>query len=362
MREGQQLRGILMNKEQAVASDWGDHGDCRCPVCVPAEAKPAGQASPFIHTNRVNRCNKEGHVSPRKPGGQEMHSVFDSTNLSLAMDQERSASVPPAHEEGSFNREMGRKVRHARAGSPGAERMMPHRSISRDRTPMAGTFNQEAITDIAEYRAKSRQRWQGGKGDEPPRSGVAFILAPRGDDPPPPTQVVHVRRGNGEFKGGATGQAENLTLHFNQELFRFDGNKGVRSMSVPPDFRGSAGARSLHTPDVAAQKFGGPNPVTMQGHVDPNKMSLGDTNRATFRGTGQSPHLKTSAASNVTNQEGCNREFAMESSMRRQQDKTFASLCDYTANQDSSRSARELKNTIGLTTSPGIKSALTWMD
>lgn len=230
--------------------------------------------------------------------------------------------------------------------------MLPHRAMSEDRTPVAGAFDQERAAIIFEGRHKTRQGWQGSQGGGVPRSGMALVLSPRPSDPPPPTQITSVRKADGTFKLGHSAQAEMLTTYFNQSFFRFEGGRSTRSLSTPPDFRDSAGSPTGAGP-CTTHKFGGPNPLTMEGH-------LGDTGRSTYRRHNLSNNSANMAR--LTNHEATEKMLALESTVRLQSDKTFADLCAYTdrMTEETAGKALHFKSSYGHKTSPKIREAFEW--
>lgn len=360
MREGHGTRQAMV-MEHLHTSVGDDHGCCSCAVCKPQRAKPAGQPSRLIHSNRESRCTSIGVLSP-KPGGREVRDKFDSKALAEAVDHsqchERSTSLPPK-EEIDFHQNMGRKVRHPTPVSPGTGRMMTHRTMQEDRERSAGDCKID-MSENSETRFKGRQVWQGNVGDRPSRSGIALVISPSAQDPPVPTQITTTKKAEGNFKGGLSAEASKHIQHFNQDLFRFEGPQGTRSMSVPPDFRGCAGVPLKNVATPRQRDFGGANPVTLHGHeTDATKWSLSDSSRRSFHG----PHNNRSyAMSAVTDHHAFDRQAVMEATLRRQTDKAFSELCDHTdrTNLDTSLSARHFKTNCGHKTSPRILSALAW--
>eukprot|EP00443_Scrippsiella_acuminata_P037553 CAMPEP_0115267754 /NCGR_PEP_ID=MMETSP0270-20121206/52159_1 /TAXON_ID=71861 /ORGANISM="Scrippsiella trochoidea, Strain CCMP3099" /LENGTH=638 /DNA_ID=CAMNT_0002683917 /DNA_START=27 /DNA_END=1943 /DNA_ORIENTATION=+ len=308
MREGRGAKTSLMPQE-AVSTEWAQHGDCSCDVCKPFEMKPAGNASHQVHYNKVPRCNKDS--PPTQPHWENEHAhTFNSEKVCTTMEHITvNSPSPPADAEKAFSMNMGRKVKSPRPQSPGGGRMLEYISMNEDRTLPAGMYNQDSPVEIMLQTSKGRQPWQGRNGQSPSRSGVAMVLTPEGSDPPPPERILATRRGDGEFKMGTSKQAEGITNYFNQDLFRYaeSGMRRGRSLS-PPRFHNAAGTGT-------GQWGRSPSPS--------NRSSP----RAEYRGI-LCNNSRTMAS--VMNHDEGEQYFARESDFRKQCDPTFVELCNLT--------------------------------
>lgn len=344
LREGVGCRDVFQSSEMP-RTEWGDHGDCACPVCKPFEMTPAGQPSHLLPKNKLVRCFSD---TPRTHS-LAMSRSLDSANMDLCMTHDERASTAPVVD--SLAGSMGRKIGLHAARTPGSRTMLPHRAMSEDRTPLAGNYDQDKAAIISQDRRKGRQAFQGTTDGSQPRTGMAMVLSPRPSDPPAPTQITNARKADGTFKNGVSAEAAMHSTYFNQSFFRFEGGQSSRSMSTPPDFRQSAGSPS-GAGLCTTWNFGGANPITMEGHTTDRGFSLSRSRIG---------HTSTNMA-RVTNHEEGERAFALEKTVRLQNDKTFADLCAYTDKMmaDTSGKALTFKTTVGHHTSPKIREAFTW--
>lgn len=360
-REGKGARKVLM--ASAPALNDGSHVECGCTVCVPSGARPAGQPSHHMLSNKAPRCVAD--TRPEVPSWEPQVSLnFDSHLLWASLSQtEGKSAQSPADQETKFVQNLGRKVKAVTPGSPGGGKVMPHRSFTDDDVPVAGNHNQELVAEISELRSTRRQAWQGGRLDRPARNGVAFVLSPRDGDPPAPTQIGDARRGDGEFKAGYSEHSEHISKTSNQEVFRFVNPKTPRGRSQPPP-RPDRNVAGVQSGEWGNHMWSSGNPVTMAGKSKTQAtlgVSHGSTHIATFRaGNGNTSR----AMKTVIDQAYCDDLTAMETDTRMKVDPEFAALC--TISQETmewgKHAAEDIKHRHGHAKSCNVRSTLRWSE
>merc|ERR1719422_385918 len=103
--------------------------------------------------------------------------------------------------------------------------MMQHRG-EEDAVPVAGDFQQERGEA-----SKKRQPFQGQVGEPAPRSGVALVLSPQENDPPPPMKVLAVSKARAVFSDAYSEEACRHMREGNPTMFRFTSPRTPRSKS-----------------------------------------------------------------------------------------------------------------------------------
>jgi len=371
MREGRATRAMLMRTEP-FATEWsGCKSGCTCPVCHPETRHPAGQPSHEVQIRKNPRCFRD-HNNNRPPplfwetevGGIE-HSM-NSSHILAAMDHDQGPVQKPRDPqiEKDFAKCLGKKIAHDQANRLPSG-MMPHRGHQDDSVPLAGTYDQDRYAFMPDTRNRGRQGWQGLAGDEPSRSGVHYILSPRPDDPPAPSKIAGIVRGEGMFKTGYSIDSMKQSIHRNQEMFRFADPYTPRGRSQPPpstrdakEYAGQPTGAPLHHMHMTG------NPLTHEGKD--NRLTTLSPNRATtareFKTFRSNPGNESTAMSFLINHEAVNDSFAYEKAWRMENDDSFNKLCEHTTQEIVSARSRAQTNrgTNGHNTSDLLKSQLVW--
>eukprot|EP00418_Pyrodinium_bahamense_P062594 CAMPEP_0179088344 /NCGR_PEP_ID=MMETSP0796-20121207/40192_1 /TAXON_ID=73915 /ORGANISM="Pyrodinium bahamense, Strain pbaha01" /LENGTH=722 /DNA_ID=CAMNT_0020785873 /DNA_START=198 /DNA_END=2363 /DNA_ORIENTATION=- len=243
-REGLGSRGVLVKDDAPFAGAASEgHGNCSCPVCKPFNLTPAGQASCSVKGNLLHPVHRgvpfaSPHTTPRgTPGEGSSERARASPNYNSSHMQqvfhpssERQADGP---DEGAFQRQLGRKTKQSIV-----------RSLSADSKDTAGRYNAKKFCMDLETPHDQRPRILGVTPEMKTalRDDVAMITMPRTNDPPVPMKITPCRKGDGENKYKLSKQSEQLSLHWNQPLYRYEiaaRDRGqfapARSASLPPE-------------------------------------------------------------------------------------------------------------------------------
>lgn len=342
LREGQGTHRALMHDVPFEQKDKSLHGNCDCPVCKPHAVRPAGQSSHVMGSSTIHpahlgselvspRPNPSSPRSPYNTGGGPSQN-YDSklmtgifTDGAMSPRSPRTGTVDDT-DDAAFRDSIGRKAKP--------------RSISADPSSSAGAFKIGSYPDLekAPYR-----RYKGADHTSFARDGSQMAISPRQSDPPAPIRISNCAKSNGDYKFAFSKHSEQVSLHWNQPLYRFevhqadeDSHRLSRSKSVPPR-----------------------NPVTAE------HMSEKDGVHRSDRGERKRQfHLRGSEAGEVTNHELLDHQAKKERSSRLEGDHKFANLCSHT-HEDGARSfqeRKEVKDRIDRCGSRSMANALVWDD
>merc|ERR1712217_163344 len=137
-----------------------------------------------------------------------------------------------------------------------------------------------------------------------------MAVSPRENDPPAPTRITKCKKADGEHKHYFSKHSEQVSLHWNQPLYRFEMNTDEDGSST------LSRSKSLPPPR---------NPVTAEGISE----SEGTLRSATGLRKRQFIHGAPEAAL-VTNHDLCANHHAKERENRLSADHKFAHLCSHT--------------------------------
>eukprot|EP00932_Pfiesteria_piscicida_P016970 SRR837773.3874.p2 GENE.SRR837773.3874~~SRR837773.3874.p2 ORF type:complete len:415 (-),score=125.69 SRR837773.3874:121-1365(-) len=355
LREGKHMKST-MGKDGHAPTEWADHGDCHCAVCKPNESKPAGSPSHLTTFNRHTRTAKD--APPMQPFWEK--AVADTLNSDLTttcMTHATGTDPLPEWEERAFQKNLGRKVsspmRSRSPGSPlglgvledhefGTSGVHPHRGGSPGVEQVAaGNFNQSFKPDVGLSTNKGRQGWQGSP-MAGSRSGVALVLSPRDDDPPPPTKIVHDKKGEGMFRSKFSESAEKSLAYHNQEVFRFadPASPKGRPLNGTPDFANSAGLSLREYDDICTRAHPASPKVRSRRPLNNSSATL----------------------TQVLDHDGAQRAADRETADRHRGDAAFIHACEYTraSKLDQTQLAWEVRDAVGTQSSHQVASHLIW--
>jgi len=303
----------------------------------------------------------------RHAAGQVSHKLLkqtpcgrDSTPVRRSRSEERVSCIlgdavtalegMPDKAEECFHKELGRKAKPSARTAPADYRMMKHRG-DREAGPMAGDYNQQDRDDLKKCQ-NTRSRG-GERTPRTPRTGVAMVLAPQENDPPPSEKVLAVSKARGAFSENFSEEAARHVEHQYPEAFRFSHHR-PRSVgrSTPPACQGGAGLPSA-SPRCTDQRLSG----TPRGHQESQPRP---SSRHSVRSSGRTNASQGTAM--ALDREAARQQVLADRAERRQTERSFSDLCEFTKyeHKANERNTIAIRNKLGNMQSASMAGILVW--